>query len=66
MHEKLKANMDRKGITQRELAEKIGVHRVSFNRKMCGKREWLWSEIISICKVLDIENPIGYFDIKRK
>ena len=66
MNDKLKRLMLVKGVTGRELVEMVGMHEASFSRKLLGKRDWSWSEICKICKVLDIENPIGYFDIKRK
>lgn len=57
----LKGKMAEKQITQVILASKIGMSENSLSRKMSGKREFRLSEVVEICKVLDIDNPKPIF-----
>ena len=57
----LKGRMAEKQITQGALAAEIGISENSLSRKMLGKREFRLSEVISICEVLDIDNPKDIF-----
>lgn len=57
----LRGKMAEKQITQGALAAEIGISENSLSRKLLGKREFRLSEIISICKVLDIDNPKDIF-----
>lgn len=57
----LKGKMAEKDVSQRTLADKIGISQNSLSRKMHGKREFRLSEVISICKVLEINNPKEIF-----
>ena len=44
------------GLTQKQLAELIGVTDVTISRWESGQREPIWSDFIKICEVLAI-NP---------
>lgn len=57
----LKGKMAEKQVTQGILASKIGISENSLSRKMLGKREFRLSEVVEICKTLEIENPKEIF-----
>ena len=49
---KLKGARVEKGLTQREVAEKIGISTVSYTRKENGDYEFTQSEMNKICEIL--------------
>lgn len=49
------------GLTQGELALKIGISSNSLSRKLTGKREFRLDEVCKICEALNIDNPAPYF-----
>lgn len=42
-----------KGLTQEDMASKLGMHATTFVAKESGKREFTLSEIIKLCSILD-------------
>ncbi len=62
---KIKAKIVERGMTQGEVAEIIGISANSFSRKINGKRDFSLSEAISLCSVLNLENP-GEIFFERK
>lgn len=63
---KLNANLLRgkiaeKGMTQSSLAKIIGMSENSLSRKLRGRRQFSLSEAVTICNVLEIENPKEIF-----
>lgn len=62
LFEKLKE----KRMNQKKLAEAIGMPYTVLNRKLNGRLPLLYREVIAICEVLGIDNPIPYFEVKRK
>lgn len=58
---KLKGLMREKGITQTELADKIGMTVQALNAKLNGRSSFTVNEVNKICRVLSIENPTPYF-----
>lgn len=58
---KLKARIVELGLTQREVAGMIGISANSFSRKLLGKSDFLLSEAIALCSVLDIEKLGEFF-----
>lgn len=58
---KIKAKIVECGLTQREVAEIIGISANSFSRKLHGKRDFLLSEVIALCSVLEFDNPEEIF-----
>lgn len=44
----------KRGVTHRELAERIGVNEVTLSRYLNGERKVQLSPFMSMCKVLDI------------
>lgn len=57
----IKAKIKEKGLTQGEVAQRIGISNNSFSRKLLGKREFRLSEIRSLCEVLCIDNAKEIF-----
>ena len=53
-YSKLRGKMAERGVTQAQLAEKIGINKCTLNVKMNGQYAFGNDEIISICKVLGI------------
>ena len=51
----LKLEMYKKGITQKKLAERIGISTNSMCRKLNGTREFTIAEANNIAKVLNLE-----------
>lgn len=50
----LKAAIAKKGLTQAEVARKVGISSQSFSGKLNNKTEFQLSEVIKLCKMLDI------------
>lgn len=50
---KLKGARVERGLTQREMAQKIGISTVSYTRKENGDYEFTQSEMKKICKILN-------------
>lgn len=63
----LAAEIVRKGYTKKKVAEKLGIHRVTFMRKLNGHYEFTLKEIDDMVNILDIPDerirPI-FFDPK--
>lgn len=62
LYEKLKDNQ----LTQKKLAEKIGISQCTLSKKFLGKLPFLYSEVVAICEILKIDNPLPYFPRMRK
>ena len=57
----LRSEMAKKGKTQAEVAQAIGMSGNSMSRKLLGKREFRLSEVCKLCDYLDIQNPREIF-----
>lgn len=62
---KIKAKIVECGMTQGEVAKIIGISANSFTRKLLGKRDFLLSEVIALCSVLNFDNPEEIFLDKK-
>lgn len=51
---KLRGRMVEHGISQRQLAERLGISVQALSRKITGKGKFSQKDIVKICKVLDI------------
>lgn len=51
VHIKLASMMSQKGLTQRDLAEKMHMTRSAVNRRMTGAVEWNVSDIKHLCAI---------------
>lgn len=49
------------GLTQKELAKRIGISAHSLCNKFGGKVPFTYREVITICDVLGIDNPREFF-----
>ena len=58
---RLKAEIQRKGYTQDEFCELIGISRSAFYRKCNGISEFTQGEIEKILLCLDLKTPMGIF-----
>lgn len=58
---KIKAKIVERGMTQGEVAKIIGISPNSLSRKLLGKRDFLLSEAIALCTVLELDNPEQIF-----
>lgn len=52
--------LQQKGLTQAELARRIGKDNSLLCKKFQGKHPFLYSEVVMICRELGIENPLAY------
>ena len=58
---KIKGLIIEKGMTQKDIASRIGLSRTAFNYKINNKHEFTVSEIMSLCDILDIKDKNVYF-----
>ena len=58
---KLKGALVEKGFRQCDIAEKIGLSKTAFFNKLHNKREFTASEIMSLVKILNIEDKDAIF-----
>lgn len=49
--------MAEKGISQRELAEKIGLSLETVNGRLNGRKPFKTDEVIKLCEILGITDP---------
>lgn len=54
MVDKLRGFLAEKNVTQGSLAERIGMTEGTMSRKMSGKTEFTWSEVVRIIKALNL------------
>lgn len=59
--DKLKGKMVEHHITQKDLADRIGICPSSLNFKLSGKRDFTVSEMWMICSILGIDRAEDYF-----
>ena len=59
--QKIKGRIVEAGLTQGRAATLIGMSGNSLSRKLTGKRDFTLSEIVSLCTILKITDPIPYF-----
>lgn len=60
---KLKARMVEKGYSQRSLADELGMNKNTLNNKLNGKYEFLFSEAVKVCRLLEITDPATALEI---
>ena len=53
-----------KGITQKMLAEHLGICHYAMSKKMRCITSFTWDEVVKISEILGIENPIGVIETK--
>lgn len=55
-YSKLLGRIREKGLTQKELAEQIGISATTLNLKLCNNNFFTQKEVLKLCKALDISN----------
>ncbi len=63
---KLRVIIFERGMTQKKLAELLGITPRSFSKKMLLRVEFTYSEVYKLCEILDIKNPLDVFEPKKK
>ncbi len=58
---KLDYELKKKGVSTEEFCKQMGISRSAYYRKRCGKTEFTHSEIVKICKLLNLESPMEIF-----
>lgn len=66
MQAKLRVIILERGMTQKQLAELLGITPRSFSRKMLFQVEFTYSEVYKLCEILDIKNPLDVFEPKKR
>lgn len=57
-YNKLRAKFVEAGLSQRQIADEIGICEHAMGRKLNGKTEFKLNEILEIAELLGIENPV--------
>ena len=58
---RLKYEMDRRGVSAKEICAALGISRSAWARKCSGKSEFTLSEIQAIVDYLKLKTPMGIF-----
>mgnify|MGYP001630240726 CR=1 FL=1 len=53
------------GWSQAKLARVLGISEKSLSRKLTGECNFWWWEIVRICEIFQIENPLPVFPHKK-
>ena len=56
---KVRAALLEKHMTREDLAKHLGIHKVTFDRKLCGARNWQLDEVLTMVKLFD--KPLEFF-----
>lgn len=52
--------------TEMSIAEELGITRWTMSRKLNGYEDFTWSEVLQMCEILGIGNPIGVIHAKTE
>ena len=63
---KLRGILAERGISQKAVAKAIGMNVNYFSDRMTGDVDFRWSEVVKICRLLEIENPLKVFEPKEQ
>ena len=63
---KLRGILAERGISQKAVAKAIGMNENYFSDRMTGDVDFRWSEVVKICRLLEIENPLKVFEPKEQ
>lgn len=64
-NKQLRILMLNKGITQKMLSEHLGICHYAMSKKMRCITSFTWDEVVKICEILGIDNPIGVIETKE-
>lgn len=62
---KLRGILAERGISQKEVAKAIGMNENYFSDRMTGDVDFRWSEVVKICRLLEIDDPLKVFEPKE-
>ena len=62
---KMRYMMYERGISQREVAGVLELTPKTISAKMCGKQDFTYTEVVKLCELLGIENPLGVIETKK-
>lgn len=57
--------ISKKGFKHSYLADKLGITKQSFSRKMTGKDDFKWKELITLSEVLQLDNEEKSFFLEN-
>lgn len=60
-HDKLLGKMREKKVSQAKLATEIGISETALWKKLHNRNEFTSTEILTVMKVLGIDDPVPYF-----
>lgn len=60
---KMKARIMELGLTQEDIADKVGINRSTFNLKITNKRRIYMDEVVKVCQALNISSVADLKDI---
>nr|DAT94611.1 MAG TPA: helix-turn-helix domain protein [Caudoviricetes sp.] len=60
MFNNLAAEIARKGVKNNDFAEKVGIHPVTFSKKLNGKTDFTLKEVIRIIEYFNCEFTLEY------
>lgn len=63
---KLRGILAERGISQKEVAKAIGMNENYFSDRMTGDVDFRWSEVVKICRLLEIDDPLKVFEPKEQ
>ena len=66
MQIKLWTLLKSRGISQATLAKKLGISEKTLSQKMQGKADFWYTEVVQICRLLDIKNPLDCFKTDKR
>ena len=49
------------GMSQNDLAKALCITPKTLSNKLTGQKDFHWKEVVAICQMLDIENPLDVF-----
>lgn len=61
----LRSVMMKKGVTAIQIARSLGMSKYTMSKKMTGQNPFTWDEVVRICEILGIENPLGVFEVRK-
>lgn len=52
--------------TETSIATALGITKWTMSRKMNGSEDFTWSEVMKLCEILGIENPVGVIEPRKE
>ena len=61
-HKRLRDRMEDAGYSIKKLSTEIGITDATLGRKLNGKNQFNWQEIVDISRILGVKNPYNWFE----